>query len=82
MGINIYPWSAFLGLWSDGPHAGIDYDFGMRRPEPEDICTIMYTSGTTGEDLDLDLVGSSHECIRQRQTATHEWQRHGGASRG
>ena len=48
LGIQVHTWDAFLRLWSIGAHGDIDYDLMMRRPEAEDLCTIMYTSGTTG----------------------------------
>eukprot|EP00897_Mesotaenium_endlicherianum_P001315 jgi/Mesen1/1210/ME000128S00185 len=42
LGIKTYSWNDFLALGKSSPVEPVP-------PSPEDICTIMYTSGTTGE---------------------------------
>lgn len=64
LGLVVYTWKAFSQLWSVGAHADIDYDFGLRRPVAEDVCTLMYTSGTTGEGGSLsDGWGGGGGCL-------------------
>lgn len=41
-GIKAYTWQEFLDLGRQMPAAAVP-------PKPEDLCTIMYTSGTTGD---------------------------------
>ena len=41
-GIQAYTWQAFLDLGRKSPRPA-------DPPKPEDLCTIMYTSGTTGD---------------------------------
>lgn len=42
LGITTYSWADFLALGAANPAP-------LAPPQPEDYCTIMYTSGTTGE---------------------------------
>ena len=40
-GLKVYTWAEFLELGRKHPAAPLP-------PKPQDLCTIMYTSGTTG----------------------------------
>ncbi len=42
LGINVYSFGEFLELGRTNPAEPVP-------PKPEDLCTIMYTSGTTGD---------------------------------
>ncbi|KVH94530.1 AMP-binding, conserved site-containing protein [Cynara cardunculus var. scolymus] len=42
MGIKSYSWSEFVQMGSEHPSE-------LQTPKPTDICTIMYTSGTSGD---------------------------------
>ena len=48
-GINAYTWQAFLDLGRKAPSP-------PHPPKPDDLCTIMYTSGTTGDPKVLQLL--------------------------
>jgi len=41
-GLSVYSWDEFLSL-------AADQEFDLPVKEKSDICTIMYTSGTTGD---------------------------------
>ena len=41
-GITAYTWQQFLDLGRKSPASA-------RPPKPDDLCTVMYTSGTTGD---------------------------------
>jgi long-subunit acyl-CoA synthetase (AMP-forming) len=41
-GIKAYSWEQFLDLGRESPAEPVP-------PKPDDLCTIMYTSGTTGD---------------------------------
>ena len=41
-GIAAYTWQQFLDLGRKSPASA-------RPPKPDDLCTVMYTSGTTGD---------------------------------
>lgn len=47
LGVQLVLWEDFLQLWGSS-ELGVDFDQAMIPPQPEDLCTIMYTSGTTG----------------------------------
>lgn len=47
-GFTVHSWEDLLALGRASPVEP------SHRPRADDLCTIMYTSGTTGEDLDLD----------------------------
>ena len=42
IGVAVYSWEEFLALGRSHPAEAVP-------PSPEDLCTIMYTSGTTGD---------------------------------
>ena len=48
-GIKAYTWQAFLDLGRKSPSP-------PHPPKPDDLCTIMYTSGTTGDPKVLQLL--------------------------
>lgn len=48
-GVKAYSWEQFLELGKASPAAAVP-------PKPEDLCTIMYTSGTTGDPKVTHLV--------------------------
>lgn len=53
IGTKIYSWTDFLKVGSDNPHQPCP-------PKPNDICTIMYTSGTSGQPKGVMLTHESH----------------------
>lgn len=48
-GIKAYSWEQFLALGRGAPAPPVP-------PNPEDLCTIMYTSGTTGDPKVIDKI--------------------------
>jgi long-chain acyl-CoA synthetase len=57
-GIEAYTWQAFLDLGRRAPS-------GPYPPKPEDLCTIMYTSGTTGEPKVVPITLQTAYCCRR-----------------
>ncbi|KAG8055991.1 hypothetical protein GUJ93_ZPchr0001g29672 [Zizania palustris] len=55
-GLEIYSWDGFLSL------AG-DLEFDLPLKEKTDICTIMYTSGTTGDPKGVLISNASIICL-------------------
>ncbi|KAE8660567.1 Long chain acyl-CoA synthetase 1 [Hibiscus syriacus] len=53
MGIKAYSWTEFLRTGKENPHE-------ISPPQPFDICTIMYTSGTSGDPKGVVL---THETM-------------------
>ena len=50
-GVKAYSWEKFLELGRASPAAAVP-------PKPEDLCTIMYTSGTTGDPKVTHLISA------------------------
>ncbi|KAL6615722.1 hypothetical protein ACP70R_037992 [Stipagrostis hirtigluma subsp. patula] len=55
-GLSIYSWDEFMSL------AG-DQEFDLPAKEKTDICTIMYTSGTTGDPKGVLISNASIICL-------------------
>ncbi|ONM39682.1 long chain acyl-CoA synthetase 4 isoform X1 [Zea mays] len=55
-GLSIYSWDEFLSL-------AADQEFDLPVKEKADICTIMYTSGTTGDPKGVLISNASIICL-------------------
>ncbi|KAF6993580.1 hypothetical protein CFC21_010454 [Triticum aestivum] len=53
IGMKVYSWNDFLKMGKDKP-------VQPRPPQPNDTCTIMYTSGTSGQPKGVMLSHESH----------------------
>jgi len=63
-GMKLYAWSDFLAMGESAPAEAV-------APKPDDIATIMYTSGTTGAPAQGTAAWSSRACCFFGQAVQH-----------